>query len=165
MILGVSDLNGKLQNMSHIDLARGVREAISFVQANAKENCPVNDGELRGSIYVEVEENGDTITGTCFTNKEYGVFVEFGTGPKGQADHDGVSPDIAVAYSQSPWWIHESQIDKATAEKYHFFAIKTKDGIFYQCAGQAAQPFLYPALKDNKDEIVAIVARNIRSQI
>lgn len=165
MIVGATELNKRLRKMSKMNLKKGVGEAISFVQAAAKLNCPVDDGELRQSIYTSVEESGTTVTGTCFTLKKHGPFVEFGTGPKGQADHEGISPDVAVAYTQSPWWIHESQIDRSTAEKYHFLAIETKDGTFYRCAGQAAQPFMYPALKDNEDEIVNIVARAVRSRL
>jgi hypothetical protein len=44
-------------------------------------------------------------------------------------------------------------IGRKTAEKYKWFYVDTPDGRFYQCTGQAAQPFLYPALKNNELEI------------
>lgn len=103
--------------------------------------------------------------GTCFTNKSYAPYVEFGTGPKGQANHAGISPNVPVAYSQSPWWIHESQIDKGLAEKYHWFYIDTKDGRFYQCNGQPARPFMYPALKNNEEKITRLIANDIKEQL
>lgn len=166
MIIGQKELEAKLDKMSKADLRKGVAKATSLVQSHAKAGCPVHDGELRESIYISFgEDEKESVRGTCYTNKKHGPFVEFGTGPKGQANHAGVSPDVAVAYSQAPWWIHESQIDKATAEKYHFLAIETKDGVFYQCYGQAAQPYLYPALKNNEDEIVNIIADAVRRQL
>lgn len=67
--------------------------------------------------------------------------------------------------SQSPWWIHESQIDKGLAEKYHWFYIDTKDGRFYQCIGQPARPFMYPALKNNEEKITRLIANDIKEQL
>ena len=131
----------------------GLSKSIKTVQAEAKTRCPVNDGELRGSIYTAIETSSEKIVGICYTNKKYAQYVEFGTGPKGQKQHAGISPDVAYAYVQSPWWIHESMIGRKTAEKYKWFYVDTPDGRFYQCTGQAAQPFLYPALKNNELEI------------
>ena len=108
---------------------------------------------MRGSIYTAIETSSEKIVGICYTNKKYAQYVEFGTGPKGQKQHAGISPDVAYAYVQSPWWIHESMIGRKTAEKYKWFYVDTPDGRFYQCTGQAAQPFLYPALKNNELEI------------
>lgn len=92
--------------------------------------------------------------GTCWTNRAYAPYVEFGTGPKGQANHAGISPEVTPVYTQVPWWIHESQVDRRTAEKYRWFYINTPQGRFYQCTGQPAHPFLYPALHDNEDKIL-----------
>lgn len=158
MIEGVRDLERKLGVLAQAVIGENaktaVRNQIKIIQAEAKIGCPVNDGELRNSIKTMVGDKQDYITGTCYTNKKYAAYVEFGTGPKGQADHAGISPVITPAYSQKPWWIHESQVDKEAAEKYGWFKLETKDGIFYQCTGQAAQPFMYPALKNNEKRAV-----------
>lgn len=87
-------------------------------------------------------------------NVEREVDLEFGTGPKGQENHAGISPEITPSYSQNPWWIHESQVDRRVAEKYHWFYMDTPDGRFYLCTGQPAYPFMYPALKDSQDQIL-----------
>jgi len=155
---GERELLKALDGLSEVDLSRCIGKGISFVQESAKANCPVGEGELRDSIYTAVEAKGGNVQGICFTNKKQGSFVEFGTGPKGQVNHDGISPEVAVAYTQKPWWIHESQLDPGIAEKYHFFGIETKQGKFYCSSGQAAQPFLYPALANNVDKVVKIIA-------
>ena len=90
--------------------------------------------------------------------------MEFGTGPKGQANHEGISPDVAVSYSQSPWWIHESQVGRETAERYGWPCIDTPDGRFYRCSGQAAQPYMYPALKNNEQEIERIFEEAVKKK-
>lgn len=165
MIIGVIDLNKHFDKLSKVELRSGIEKGISLVQESAKVNCPEFDGELSSKIKTEVTEEGDTVRGICWPEVKYGMYVEFGTGPKGQENHEGISPDVAVAYTQSPWWIHESQIDREVAEHYHFFHIDTPQGRFYQCTGQAAQPYLYPALKDNEDNIVEIVRKEIKKQL
>ena len=151
---GLDELEIKLDQLADVDLNKAIGNAIQTVRSTAVMNVHVDTGELRQSIYAEVEDNGDTATGVCWTNKPYATYLEFGTGPKGQENHAGISPEITPAYTQNPWWIHESQVDRRVAEKYHWFYIDTPDGRFYQCTGQPAYPFMYPALKDSQDQIL-----------
>lgn len=164
MILGEKSLMDALGELSATDLHDAVSKGIKTVQAEAKSLCPVYDGELRDSIYTSVENGEESIRGTCYTNKSYAAYVEFGTGPKGQANHEGISPDVAVSYSQSPWWIHESQVGRETAERYGWPYIDTPDGRFYRCSGQAAQPYMYPALKNNEQEIERIFDEAVKKK-
>lgn len=165
MILGEKSLMDALGELSAIDLHDAVSKGIKTVQAEAKSLCPVYDGELRDSIYTSVENGEESIRGTCYTNKSYAAYVEFGTGPKGQANHEGISPDVTVSYSQSPWWIHESQVGRETAERYGWPYVDTPDGRFYRCSGQAAQPYMYPALKNNEQEIERIFEEAVKKKI
>ena len=163
MIEGHKELGRKFATLEQIadqQMERIVKNQLKHVQAAAKLLCPVSQGELRNSIRSSVQRVDDRVVGTVYTNKAYAPYVEFGTGPKGEADHAGISPAVSPAYSQSPWWIHESQIDKETA-RYHWFYLDTPNGRFYQCTGQPAQPFMYPALKDNEERIV----RNMQNHI
>jgi HK97 gp10 family phage protein len=150
-------------------MEKAVGTSIKMVQGEARLMCPVNDGELRRSIMTDTEVQDGKVTGIMYTNKKHALYVEFGTGPAGEADHAGISPSVSPSYSQSPWWIHESQIDAATAEKYHMFYIDTPEGRFYQSSGQAAQPFMYPALKNNEERatrnIKNYLAREIRKAV
>lgn len=164
-IEGLDDLEKRLTQYQSISLERPVAQAISHIQTAAKGKCSAKSGELGKSIFTALETRGNTVTGTCYTNKRYGPYVEFGTGPRGQENHRGVSPNVSVAYTQSPWWIHESQIDGELAEKYHWFHIDTPEGRFYQCNGQPARPYMYPALKDNEEEVVQIIKEGIEAQL
>ena len=136
--------------------------AKTVVQPEAKLRAPANEGELRNSIRVRLKVNGNKISSEIFTNSDHGSYVELGTGPKGQASHSGISPEVSVSYRSSPWYVHEDQIDVG---KYHF----QKMGEFYKMYGQPAQPYLYPALKENHDRISSniskYVSRKIREQI
>lgn len=163
---GIKELDRKLDVLRDAaQLEKIVGKAIQTVRSEAVLRCPVNDGELRQSIYAEVYQENESVIGECWTDKAYAPYVELGTGPKGQENHRGISPEINPAYVQSPWWIHESQIDRDTAEKYHWFYIDTPEGRFYQCTGQPAQPFMYPALKDNQDTILKNMEAEFRVSI
>jgi len=157
--------NALAQGAAEQGLERAVGAAAQLVKAEAKLLCPVDDGELRRSISSKVETQDEKVIGAIYTNKAHGPFVEMGTGPKGEANHSGISPLVNPSYTQEPWWIHESQIDAETAEKYGWFFIDTKQGRFYRCSGQAAQPFLYPALKNNEERVTRNIANYISREI
>lgn len=166
-LLGADRLIAKCRKLYGAKATDITRQAVlhaskTIVQADAKLRAPANGGELRNSIKVRVKVKGDRVFGEVFTNLEHGVYVELGTGPKGQASHAGISPDVNVSYRSTPWFVHEDQIDVGP---YHF----QKMGEFYKMYGQPAQPYLYPALKENHDRISnnisKYVSRKIREQI
>ncbi len=161
--VSTSIINSRNLDSINDALAAGVSKAAMLVQGSAKNKAPVDSGALRQSIRADKAKiQGENVTATVSTNLEYAPYVEFGTGPKGQANHSGISPEVSVSYRSTPWYVHEDQIDVGP---YHF----QKMGEFYKMYGQPAQPFLYPALKDNHDRISnnisKYVSRKIREQI
>ena len=142
-----------------------LKEAGQYVQTAAKLMAPADSGYLRNSIFLDVGGTDDGTEATVYTNVQYAPYVEFGTGPKGAANHAGISPEVTPAYTMEPWWIHESQIDPAVAERYGWFYIDTEEGRFYRCDGQPAQPFMYPALHDNQKEVIDILRKGIKEAI
>lgn len=166
-LLGADRLIAKCRKLYGAKAADITRQAVlhaskTIVQADAKLRAPANEGELRNSIKTRVKMEGDKAIGEVYTNLHYAPYVELGTGPKGQASHAGISPDVNVSYRSTPWFVHEDQIDVGP---YHF----QKMGEFYKMYGQPAQPYLYPALKENHDRISnnisKYVSRKIREQI
>lgn len=167
-LIGADSLIAKCRKLASKQVGEDiVRRAVlnackNVVQAEAKLRAPANEGELRNSIKVRVKMEGDRAIGEVFTNSDHGSYVELGTGPKGQASHSGISPDVNVSYRSSPWYVHEDQINVGP---YHF----QKMGEFYKMYGQPAQPYLYPALKDNQERvsnnISNYVSRNLKEQI
>ena len=162
-VSGLGELNVQLDKISaSVSDPAYVVQAATFVRSAAALLAPVHDGYLRQSIDWDVEVNGSQISGAVFTDLEYAPYVELGTGPKGAMNHDGISPNVTPVYSMEPWWIHESQLDPGIGEFYHWPHIDTEAGRFYKCSGQAAQPFLYPALKDNEQTVLDILKKGIR---
>lgn len=140
---------------------QGVYDAGNFILSAAKLKCSgfrLASGELRNSLSLSVENKTNQTVAHIGTNKEYATYVEFGTGPKGAANHEGISPDVNPVYRLTSWWVHESMVDPKVPQVYHWPYIDTEDGRFYKVSGQPAHPYLYPAFADNEETIMDILA-------
>lgn len=168
-VLGADKLIKQFSKLAKVgdpgDTEKALQQGLKLIQADAKLNCPVNHSELRTSIRTMTERTVSGATGSVYTNKAHGVYVELGTGPKGEENHEGISPNIDVAYSQKPWFVPVEEIDAADAAQYHFrkFAFGGKE--FYKMEGQAAQPFLYPAMKNNEKLVNNVIGKFIAKKI
>ena len=68
-------LLGAVQDKIKDGIRKGLAEAGEIVVKDAKAECPVDTGELQGSIKKRVEDN----TCTAFASAAHGMYVEFGT--------------------------------------------------------------------------------------
>ncbi|HFI0959806.1 TPA: HK97-gp10 family putative phage morphogenesis protein [Streptococcus suis] len=161
-LIGADELISKLKRLSSQRqteiMAKAVHNAAkNVVQADAKLRAPANNGDLRAGIKVRMSKSGNPRAEVVSTS-DHGGFVEFGTGPKGAANHAGISPNVSVSYRSTPWYVHESQIDVGP---YRF----QKIGEFYKMFGQVAQPYLYPALKDNEERVTKNVNKYVKRKL
>lgn len=156
----------RIENLIQMQqLEAAVGRACVFVQDIAKLGAHINTGELREKILVDTCRKGSEVFGIVYTNVPQAIYQEFGTGPEGASNHAGISPNASPSYTMVEWWVHESRVLESDAEMYHWASIETKDGKFYRLDGQAADPFLYPALKNNEDKIVDMLAESIKKSI
>ena len=88
-VKGLGELAKKLAKLGGADTAisNGTREATRIVNNSAKELCPVDNGNLRASLHTDYKREGSKHIGSVLTNVEYAVYVEFGTGPKGNGTY------------------------------------------------------------------------------
>ncbi|MDE7433181.1 MAG: HK97 gp10 family phage protein [Lachnospiraceae bacterium] len=151
MIEGAEELERKLNSISDAMrkeiIEKAVWKGIQTVRAEAVLLCPVDTGELRSSIKTNIEVSSDTVFGIVYTNKEYAPYVEFGTGPAGKENHSGISPEVTVEYRQTGW------------------SYKDEDGNWVYTNGQPAQPFLYPALKNNETHVKKQIIDEISDEL
>ena len=122
---------------------RAIYKEMAKVQAEAKMNVAVDTGELRSSIVVRITEEDGEITGKVITTVPHGVYVEMGTGPMGEAHHEGIAP-VPVTYRTTPWVLKNPKSKKT-----------------YITKGMAARPYLYPAFARRKKNI----AKNIHAYL
>lgn len=156
-VYGLEELEITLDKMANIDLKKPMQEAVEMVEAAAKANTPVHNGSLRSRIGSDVKADGEAVIGEVTADASYAAYVEFGTGPNGAQNHEGTSPNVDISYRSTPWYIPEDELPPDAIKDYHWNKFTTKDGkTFYISYGQAAQPFMYPAIKDNEDNIKAL---------
>ncbi len=144
-VKGFEELYEKLKALSNPIVAKeALREGLRLggiqVQNTAKQLCPVDTGQLRNSIAVEnLPDNGSMVGVKIAPHAEYAVFVEFGTGQQG-----------------------DPSVPHTTKEKWTY---KGADGKFYTTSGQPPQPYLYPALAANTDNVLNLVKTTLQEEI
>lgn len=123
-------------------------QATTLVHAQAKSLAPVDTGNLAGSIHMKVTNRGENLEGRVYTNLQYAPYVEFGTGIKGNGSYPYKVEGLNLSYRNTPW-------------------IFTPDGgeTFYQTKGQIAQPYMYPALKQNEKYIKKLFKEGVNTKL
>ena len=167
MIDGLDELIRKFEAMGgNIEsvMTRAVEQQAEVVRGSAIDLCPVNHGELRNSIRTFVIYDGDGVMGEVYTNAPHAVYVEFGTGPVGAENHTGISPNVSPTYRTEPWWFPVD--DPADALRYGWHTSETKEGqLLAYTAGQPAQPFMYPAMKQNERRVINGIQSRFRREL
>ena len=120
-------------------------------------------GALARSITSSVEGSGKEILGKITCNAPYGAYVEFGTGPVGEKNHAGTSPNMKVTYAQSFYVKSGRNKGKARVDETGtpYWVYHDEDG-FHATSGQPARPFMYPAMKENEGTLLAALKSEIR---
>lgn len=141
----------KFAGMRELDEAtyKATDKAGEFVRDDARLRVRVDTGDLRKSIDYITEKKEDYSISTVFTNSDHAAYVEFGTGPVGAANHDGISPNVTPIYADHKW---RGVIPGLKTD--------TDPGI-RMIAGQPAHPYMYPAIADNREEIKEIIGEAV----
>lgn len=147
-VRGLAELCRKLAKLggdADSALENGTREAARWVNDAAKELCPVDTGQLRASLHTDYKREGGKHIGAVKTNVEYAPYVEFGTGPAGDGTYP--YPISGLSYKSDPWLGNIPGVGPRMIR------------------GQRAQPFLYPALIDNREAVLGCYERAIQKEI
>ena len=116
-----------------IEMALG--KACALVERSAKQKAPKGTGELRNSITSKVERDGGDLVGVVFTPLEYAPYVEFGTGLFAEK---GGRTDV-------PWCYQDDE------------------GEWHSTSGMHPQPFMRPALNENREKILRILKEGMNN--
>ena len=123
----------KLADASKIEDAMG--KACALVERSAKQKAPKDTGQLRNSITSKVERDASDVVGVIFTPKEYAPYVEYGTGLFAEK---GGRKDV-------PWVYIDDE------------------GKGHTTSGQKPQPYMRPALNENRDKILQILKEGVKN--
>jgi hypothetical protein len=146
MNISVSGIDSLLEHLDGLTdglktaVVAGMKDGLEDIKKDAVMNCPY--GELSGSIQTEVIENGKGVSGRVYSTLNHAVYVEMGTGPKGEANHSGVAP-VPVTYSPKGWVYHD-------------------ETGFHGTRGQPARPFLYPAYRNGVKGLLEKIRLSVR---
>jgi len=138
---------------------RGVRKALMLPVAEAKMLAQPISLQVARSITSIVTIEGDKVDGKMVVGSEIGPYVEFGTGPVGQASDNGKAQGIAT-YSIGPWKskrrLKSGEVRVYERDGWVYKDVKT--GRFVFTRGQPARPYAYPAWKNNERKMLEVVA-------
>lgn len=115
---------------------KALLRAGAVIEKGAKKHCSVDTGELRESIHTQAVDENTVAVGT---NVRHGIFVEFGTGPKG---------DPTVPHTTKEYWRY-----------------KDAEGNWHTSHGQSPQPFMRTAFAEGKDEAVDAAKESLRGDV
>ena len=147
-IKGVDRLTQRFNKIANIELTESVNKATQLVHGQAKTLAPADTGQLRGSIHMKVKNTGKAIEGRVYTNVEYAAYVEFGTGIKGNGTYPYQVEGLSLEYRDKGWAYFDE--DK---------------GEWIYTKGQKAQPYMYPALKNNEKAIKQILKQGVHTKL
>lgn len=134
-IEGLEHLNKTLETLlSTENMTQAMGQACAAVEASAKKKAPKDSGALRRSIASKVEAEGGDIQGIVYTALEYGPYIEYGTGLFAESDGRTDVP-----------WVYQDD-----------------EGNWHSTKGQKPQPFLRPALNENRKTVVKILGGGIK---
>ncbi|WP_346879305.1 HK97-gp10 family putative phage morphogenesis protein [Clostridium sp. UBA7791] len=148
-INGVDSLMKKLNALggnANKVLETSIAKQTKLVQGEAKDLCPVDSGDLQQRIYTDVKSQQSKVIGKVFTNVEYAAYVEFGTGKKGEESGGDKYPG-PLSYKEDKWLVNIPDVGPRWIE------------------GQPAQPFMYPALKNNEELVKKNIASDLEKKI
>ena len=112
-------------------------QVCALVERDAKQKAPKRSGALRRSIDSKVEVDSNNIKGIVFTPLEYAPYVEYGTGLFAEGGNG--RKDVPWAYEDE------------------------KTGKLIFTSGQNPQPYMRPAINDNREKIVRMIRDGIAS--
>ena len=134
---GLDRVNDKLDKIvDSTNLKKAMAKACALVEGEAKKKAPKDNGALRRSITSKVSGEGLGIVGEVFTPLEYAPYVEFGTGLF--AENGNGRKDV-------PWHYQDEK------------------GEWHTTSGMTPQPYMRPALNENRQLIKQILKEGITS--
>lgn len=147
-IKGVDRLTQRFNNIANMELRSAMNEATKLVHGQAKALAPTDKGLLRESIHMQVKSTSNGLEGRVYTNTEYAAYVEFGTGIKGNGTYPYQVEGLNLEYKDKGWAYFDE--DK---------------GEWIYTKGQKAQPYMYPALKNNEKAIKKILKNCVKTKL
>ena len=130
---GVKDVLGTIDKIDDpYALHIALGKSCALVERSAKQKAPKGTGELRRSITSKVDDSKQE--GVVYTPLEYAPYVEYGT---------GLFAEDGNGRKDVPW---------------HY---KDDKGEWHTTSGMKPQPYMRPALEENREQILTLLKEGI----
>jgi HK97 gp10 family phage protein len=159
MALEIENIGGILERLDGIadetKMKQSITKACMLLERAAKQNAQglsEGDGTLAGSISSRI----DDLSGVVYTPLFYAPYVEYGTGI--EAEGGKGRQDVPWVYVEHSGNEGGSQRSYTEQEARQTVAMLREKGLAaHMTYGQKPQPFMRPALDDNRQKIVEIL--------
>ena len=155
-IEGVEELLERFEGLADTqELRMSVGKACALVERSAKQKAPKPKGEgenLRASITSKIEEQNGDIVGIVFTPLYYAPYVEFGT---------GLFAENGNGRQEVPWVYVEGSGESSGGKKTIHTEESARQAVAFLASGQKPQPYMRPALNENREQIVRILQEGL----
>lgn len=141
---------------SQEQLEGAINQATLLVERAARINAgKISDGELANSI----GSSFDGTRGLVFATVEYAPYVEYGTGLYAEGEGGGRKevPWVYVKGQESSGRAKTIHTEESAAQAVAFLREQGLEA--YKTYGQRPQPFMRPALDENREQIKAVLGR------
>ena len=131
---GLDTIINRLDELTDVKkVEQAINQSVLLVESSAKQNASncKDTGALQNSIISNVETTNEAVIGYVSTNLEYAPYVEYGTGLFAESGNG----------RQTPWRYQDDE------------------GNWHTTKGQHPQPFMRPALSENKQNILRVVKK------
>lgn len=134
---GIDEVFKLIEDISDVEWAvKGLQRASALVERAAKEKAPKGTGALRRSIKSRVDE--EPLEGVVYSNLLYAPYIEYGTGLFAEGEGGGRT-DV-------PWHYQDDE------------------GEWHTTSGMKPQPYMKPALDENREEIVKLIREALKNR-
>lgn len=132
---GLEQVLETLEEIIDMDgLERQMGLAVALVEREAKMKAPRGSGDLARSITSRVDASDGEVIGTVFTPLFYAPYVEYGT---------GLFAEDGNGRKDVPWHYQDDS------------------GEWHTTSGQKPQPFMRPALDENREQILRLLSEGV----
>lgn len=158
-IQGLENVFERLDGIINPEKAKqAITKACLIVERDAKINAQSlseGNGDLAGSITSRI----DDLSGVVYTPLFYAPYVEYGTGIEAQHPTKAGRQDVPWVYVEHSGQQSSSAQKSFTLEeaKQAVAALRAKGLEAHYTYGQKPQPFMRPALDNNRDRILEIL--------
>lgn len=160
---GLDEVFESLDNIaSQESVETALFKACALVERTARQKAPKVDGELRRSITSKIDKVGSDISGVVYTPLHYAPYVEYGTGlfaegGKGRKEVPWVYVEGSTKTSTKKT-IYANQQEAEESAAY----LREKKGLDAVVTyGMKPQPYMRPALNENREKIKKILKEGI----